>query len=169
MILSEYQITIWGKADIMKKEVFAWEPWFFITFGLFHLHRIWGLVDRNSYAKFWLEVLENKGVFYFVLMGILGVLCILGIFTFVKNVHRNYWWRWIYLFGGIYLLFDLFAISISLEFWNKLLLWMFDVTSIYWNIVWSFFILLGGFVLALGIKLLLQKKRQKFYYTDLQN
>ena len=146
MILSEYQITIWRKADIMKKEVFAWEPWFFITFGLFHLHRIWGLVDRNSYAKFWLKVLENKGVFYFVLMGIVGV-----------------------LFGGIYLLFDLFAISISLEFWNKLLLWMFDVTSIYWNIVWSFFILLGGFVLALGIKLLLQKKRQKFYYTDLQN
>ena len=142
----------------MEKKVFVWEPWFFITFGLFHLHRIWGLIDRSSYAKFWIEVLENKGVFYFASMGILAILCILGVTTFVKNYKRNYWWRWIYLFGGVYMLFDLFAIAVGLEFWNKLLLWMFDETSIYWNIVWSFFILLGAFVFVLGIKLLIQKK-----------
>ena len=23
-------------------KIYAWEPWFFIVFGLFHLHRIWG-------------------------------------------------------------------------------------------------------------------------------
>lgn len=143
----------------MKREVSAWEPWFFIAFGLFHLHRIWGLIDRNSYARFWMEVLKNKGIFYFLSMGILGVLCILGITTFVKNRHRNFWWRWIYLFGGGYLLFDLFAIAAGFEFWKNLLLWMFDVTSIYWNAVWSFFILLGGFVFVLGIKLLVQRKR----------
>lgn len=143
----------------MERKVFAWEPWFFIIFGLFHLHRIWGLIDRNSYAKFWIGVLENKGLFYFVLMGILAVLCILGVTTFVRNRNSNYWWRWIYLFGGVYLLFDLFAIAIGLEFWNKLLLWMFDVTSIYWNVVWSLFILLGGFVFVLGIKLLVQRKK----------
>ncbi|MBD5552614.1 MAG: hypothetical protein HDQ96_15845 [Lachnospiraceae bacterium] len=142
----------------MEKKVFVWEPWFFITFGLFHLHRIWGLIDRSSYAGFWIGVLENKGVSYFALMGILAILCILGVTTFVKNYHRNYWWRWIYLFGGMYLLFDLFAIAIGLEFWKKLLLWMFDETSIYWNAVWSFFILLGAFVFLLGIKLLLQRK-----------
>lgn len=147
------------KEYMVERKVFAWEPWFFIAFGLFHLHRIWGLIDRNSYAEFWIGVLENKGIFYFVLMGILAVLCILGVITFVKNKRINYWWRWIYLFGGIYLLFDLFAIVIGLELWNKLLLWMFDVTSIYWNIIWSFFILLGGFVFVLGIKLLLQRKR----------
>ncbi len=143
----------------MERKVFAWEPWFFMAFGLFHLHRIWAFIDRNSYAKFWLEVLENKGLFYFVLMGILVALCILGVTTFVKNRHENYWWRWIYLLGGSYLLFDLFAIATGLEFWNKLLMLMFDVTSIYWNIVWSFFILLGGLVFVLGIRLLIQRKR----------
>lgn len=143
----------------MEKKVFVWEPWFFMAFGLFHLHRIWGLADRNSYAAFWLDTLENKGLFYFTLMGILAILCVLGMITFVRNLHNNYWWRWIYLFGGAYLLFDLFAIAIGLEFWNKLLLWMFDVTSIYWNAVWSFFVLLGGFVFVLGMKLLAQRKR----------
>ena len=142
----------------MERKVFAWEPWFFIAFGLFHLHRIWGLIDRNSYAAFWIGVLENKGLFYFALMGILAVLCILGVVTFVKNKKDNYWWRWIYLFGGTYLLFDLFAIAIGLEFWNNLLLWMFDITSIYWNYIWLFFISLGGFVFLLGIKLLLKRK-----------
>lgn len=34
----------------MEKKVLIWEPWFFMTFGLFHLHRIWGLIDRDSYA-----------------------------------------------------------------------------------------------------------------------
>jgi len=130
-----------------------------MAFGLFHLHRIWGLTDRKSYAEFWIGVLENKDLFYFILMGILAVLCILGIITFFQNRHNNYWWRWIYLFGGAYLLFDLFAIAVKLEFWNKLLLWMFGVDSIYWNAVWSFFILLGGFVLALGIKLQIDKSR----------
>lgn len=144
----------------MEKKVLVWEPWFFMAFGLFHLHRIWGLIDRDSYAVFWIDALKNKGLFYFALMGILSILCILGIITFFKNLNNNYWWRWIYLFGGVYVLFDLFAIAIGLEFWNKLLLWMFDVTSIYWNIVWAFFILLGAFVFVLGIKLLMQRKGQ---------
>lgn len=157
MIQSERPIRF-VREIMMEKKVFAWEPWFFIAFGLFHLHRIWGLIDRSSYARFWIGTLENKGVFYFTSMGILAVLCILGVAAFVKNYKRNCWWRWIYLFGGVYLLFDLFAIAVGLEFWNKLLLWMFDETSIYWNIVWSFFILLGAFVFVLGIKLLLQRK-----------
>lgn len=118
-----------------------------------------GLIDRNSYASFWIGILENKGLFYFILSGILIILCILGIITFFRNLHNNYWWRWIYLFGGSYLLFDLFAIATGLEFWNKLLLWMFDVNSIYWNFIWSFFILLGAFVFVLGIKLLIQRKK----------
>lgn len=76
-----------------------------------------------------------------------------------KNQHSNYWWRWIYVLGGIYVLFDLFAIAVGLDFWNKLLLWMFDVKSSYWNMVWSFFIFLGGFVFTLGVYLLSQRKR----------
>ena len=69
---------IYNNAKGMKK-IYSWEPWFFMFFGLFHLHRIWGLIDRNSYAEFWTGVLHNKGLFYFVLMGILAILCVLGI------------------------------------------------------------------------------------------
>ena len=145
----------------MKKKIFAWEPWFFIFFGLFHLHRIWGLINRSSYAQFWIGILETKGLFYFVLMGVLALLCILGIITFFQNQQNNYWWRWIYLFGGVYVLFDLFAIAVGLEFWNRLLLWMFDVNSPYWNIIWLFFVLLGGFVFILGIKLLRQRHKNE--------
>ena len=145
----------------MEKKILIWEPWFFIAFGLFHLHIIWGLIDRNSYAEFWIGVLEDKGLFYFVLMGILAILCILGIITFAQNRHSSYWWRWIYLFGGVYVLFDLFAIAVGLKFWNRLLLRMFDVNSTYWNAVWLFFILLGGFVFVLGIKLLIQRCKLK--------
>ena len=115
----------------MEKKIFAWEPVFFLFFGLFHLHRIWGLIDRKAYADFWLGILENRGMFYFILMGLLAILCIAGVITFFRNRSNNYWWRWIYLFGGSYVLFDLFAIAVELEFWNELLLWMFDVNSPY--------------------------------------
>lgn len=142
-----------------KKKIYLWEPWFFIFFGLFHLHRIWGLADRNSYAEFWLGILENKGAIYFILMGVLASLCILGIVTFIKNRNNNSWWRWIYIFGGTYVIFDLFAIAVELKFWNNLLMMMFDVNSPYWNIIWSFFILLGGFVFMLGIVLFRQRKQ----------
>ena len=142
-----------------KKKIYLWEPWFFIFFGIFHLHRIWGLADRNSYAEFWLGILENKDAIYFILMGVLASLCILGIVTFIKNRNNNSWWRWIYIFGGTYVIFDLFAIAVELKFWNNLLMMMFDVNSPYWNIIWSFFILLGGFVFMLGIVLFRQRKQ----------
>lgn len=61
--------------------------------------------------------------------------------------------------GGSYLLFDLFAIIIELNFWNELLFAMFDVNSPYWNIVWGFFIALGAFVFCLGVNLLRYKNK----------
>lgn len=141
-----------------NKKIYAWEPWFFMAFGIFHLHRIWALIDRQGYADFWLGALEKKGVFYFTLSGVLSALCILGIVTFIRSRGKNYWWRYVYLFGGAYLLFDLFAIAADLSFWNKLLMNMFDITSKYWVPVWTFFILLGGFVFVLGISLLRKRK-----------
>lgn len=132
------------------KKIYFYEPLFFMFFGIFHLHRIWGLIDRESYATFWIHTMEDKGVFYFLLMGLLALFCIVGIITFFKNLKYNYWWRWIYLFGGGYVLFDLFAIATGLEFWHDLLLRMFDVTAPYWNILWSGFIILGGLVFILG-------------------
>lgn len=108
----------------------AWyEPLFFLFFGAFHLHRVWGLADREGYAAFWLGVLAQKGPLYFGLMGLLAVLCLAGVATFFRNWGRNPWWRWIYLFGGGYVLFDLLAIAAGLSFWHSLLAWMFDVTS----------------------------------------
>ena len=141
------------------KKIKAFEPWFFIFFGLFHLHRIWGLVDRKSYADFWIGIMEEKGASYYLLMGTLAMLCILGIITFIKNFNNNYWWRWIYVFGGGYVLFDLFAIATGLSFWQKLLMMMFDVNSPYWNVVWLAFVLLGGAVFILGISLLIKRKK----------
>ena len=141
------------------KRIFAWEPWFFIFFGVFHMHRIWALVDRQSYADFWMGIYEEKGVTYFILMGLLAGLCILGIVTFIRERKANYLWRWIYVFGGAYVLFDLFAIAIGPEVWKKLLSAMFDTSSALWNPIWLFFIVLGCAVFALGIRLLVIRKK----------
>ena len=127
------------------KRIFAWEPWFFIFFGVFHMHRIWALVDRQSYADFWMGIYEKKGVTYFILMGLLAGLCILGIVTFIHECKANYIWRWIYVFGGAYVLFDLFAIAIGLALWNP---------------IWIFFIVLGCAVFVLGIRLLVIRKKE---------
>ena len=143
----------------MEKKIYAWEPYFFMFFGVFHLHRIWGLVDRKFYADFWVGLMESKGIMYFAVMILLASLCMLGIITFCKNKGKNYWWRWIYIFGGSYVLFDLFAIAIGMDLWNKLILMMYDINAPYWNVLWSGFILLGGFVFALGGKLLVQRNR----------
>lgn len=142
------------------KRIYAWEPWFFLFFGVFHLHRIWGLVHRSSYAAFWTGILQNKGIVYFVLMGILALLCICGIVTFCKKRKTNYWWRWFYLLGGGYLLFDLFSIAVGLKVWNDILMFMFDVASPWWNLIWGFFVILGAFVFCLGIVLLKERKAQ---------
>ena len=139
------------------RKIYWFEPYFFLFFGLFHLHRIWGLIDRSSYAGFWTDTMENKGITYFALMGILSALCILGIIIFFRNLRHNYWWRWIYLCGGSYLLFDLFAIAAGLEFWHDLITAMFDINAWYWNILWGGFILLGAAVFILGVSLLCKK------------
>lgn len=142
------------------KKIYIWEPWFFIFFGMFHLHRIWALFNREAYASFWIGIMDEKGAPYFLIMGVLAILCVLGIVTFFREKNHNYWWRWIYICGGCYVLFDLFAIATGIRFWHELLLWMFDTNSKYWNILWSTFILLGGFVFSLGISLIVKFKKQ---------
>ena len=136
------------------RRIYKWEPWFFIFFGVFHIHRIWALIDRESYSSFWLGIMNGKDLLFYLLMGILSALCVLGIATFMKERGRNYWWRLIYLCGGLYLLFDLFAIATGLECWQRLLDKMFDTQAVYWNLVWGFFILIGVLALTLGFVLL---------------
>ncbi len=65
------------------------------------MHRIWALIDRKAYASFWMRIMENKGLPYFLIMGILAGLCVLGIITFIRERKNNYSWRWIYLLMSI--------------------------------------------------------------------
>lgn len=136
------------------QKIEAFEPLFFLFFCLFHLHRVWALADRISYAAFWLGVLERKGWSYFALMEVLAAFCVRDIAAFFKKRQQNAWWRYIYLFGGSYLLFDLFAIAAGLPFWYRLLLAMFDVNAPYWGPLWGGFIGLGAASFALGCVLL---------------
>lgn len=142
-----------------KSKIVWLEPVLFIFFGLFHLHRIWGLADRKRYAGFWLGIMNNRSILYFLFAGILSLLCIAGIVVFFRNIGNNYWWRWIYIFGGGYVLFDLFAISIKLKEWNNLLQMMFDTTSMYWNYLWGGFIVMGFLSLVLGVRIMRFMKR----------
>lgn len=105
--------------------------------------------------------MEEKGILYYLIMGILAALCILGIRTFLKNLRHNYWWRWVYVLGGGYLLFDLFAIAVGLEFWADIIRKMYDITSPYWTILWLTFILLGGASFILGISLFRKSRKIK--------
>lgn len=137
-----------------KSPVLWFEPIVFLFFGVFHLHRIWGLVSRESYARFWTSIMNDKGTVYYSLMSILAIMCIAGLVVFIKNIGQNYWWRWIYFLGGGYVLFDVIAILTNLKVWRNLLLNMFDVTNPYWNLIWGWFILIGFMSLILGIAIL---------------
>jgi len=134
-----------------KSKIYWFETIFFLFFGIFHLHKIWGLFDRNRYATYWLSVMTNKDIIYYLLMIILITLCIVGIIVFIKSKSNNYWWRWIYIFGGGYVLFDISAITLEISWWNSLLQFMFDVNNPYWNIIWGLFILMGLLSFVLGL------------------
>lgn len=144
-----------------NSKIYWFEPVVFLLFGFFHMHRLWGLIDRDGYANFWIGIMNNRGVLYYLLMVILASLCLCGISVFIMNKGENYWWRWVYIFGGGYVLFDLFAIMIKLEIWSKLLLAMFDTESTYWNFVWGFFIFLGILSFLLGIRIIKLMKQAK--------
>lgn len=148
-----------------KSKIYLFEPIVFLLFGLFHIHRIWGFIDRTEYANFWLGIMNNRGFLYFLLMSILSVLCLAGIIVFILNIGRNYWWRWVYIFGGGYVLFDLCAIMIKLKIWSKLLLFMFDTESEYWNFVWGFFVSLGVLSFLLGLYIINTMKKSKNIYN----
>ena len=90
-----------------SKIIHKWEPWFFIFFGIFHMHRIWALIDRGSYLlfdlfaiatgmKFWQELLDkmfdikspywNNIWGFFILLGVL--VFVLGI-TLLNKIRRK--------------------------------------------------------------------------------
>ena len=139
----------------MTRKIFWIEPLFFLLFGVFHLHRLWALMDKSAYVAFWLGVLEERGATYLGLMGVLVLLCVAGLSVFFRT--RRPWWRWLYLLGGGYVLFDLAAIAAGWEVWDSLLRWMFDVDNPAWNWLWGGFSGLGLLSLLFGFYLLYQK------------
>lgn len=139
----------------MTRKIFWIEPLFFLLFGVFHLHRLWALMDKSAYVAFWLGVLEERGATYLGLMGVLVLLCVAGLCVFFRT--RRPWWRWLYLLGGGYVLFDLAAIAAGWEVWDSLLRWMFDVDNPAWNWLWGGFSGLGLLSLLFGFYLLYQK------------
>lgn len=142
------------------KKIKPYEPWFFLFFGIFHLHRVWGLVDRQAYSEFWIHTMAQKGEIYYLLMGVLAIQCMMGIVTFIRHPRDDCWWRWVYLFGGGYVLFDLIMIATEQVFWQKLILKMFDVDFPYWNALWLSFVILGAASFILGIWLILKYKKK---------
>ena len=142
-------------------KIYLVEPIFFLFFGLLHLHRIWAFIDRDGYTGFWRLLIETRNWFYFVMMGAMSILCIIGIVIFINSRGQNQWWRWVYIFAGGYVLFDLSAIAIGLGFWRYLLYWMFGTANPFWNVIWGFFVVLGVASFSLGIMLIKRLKYKK--------
>ena len=81
------------------------------------------------------------------------------IWCVVRRFRERCWWRWAYLFGGGYVLLDLFAIAAELPFWHRLLAAMFDTAAWYWNGLWGAFAVLGAACLLFGTSLLRRRRR----------
>jgi hypothetical protein len=115
----------------------------FLFFGLFHIHRIWAFIDSKAYNNFWLGVLDNRGPSFFFLGVLLMILSIVVILYFLKNYKDKKWWRWIYLFGGIYVLFDSILNLLNNNFMINVVIKMYTIAQPYYYILWGLFILLG--------------------------
>lgn len=146
-----------------KSKIYWVEPSVFIFFGVMHMSRIWGLFDREGYREFWISAYYERGFTYCAVSGIMSALCIAGITVFFANLGQNYWWRWIYIFCGGYVIFDLAAILLKWQPWEDLLIFMYNVDSSYWNVIWGFFIILGGMSLIFGIYIAVRKKEKSIY------
>ena len=88
-----------------------------------------------------------------MLMLVLVMFCLVGIITFIKNRGNNFWWRWIYLFGGGYVLFDVAAVVLNVSVWHKLLIFMFDSETPHYYFIWGFFCIAGAGILVLGLRI----------------
>ena len=115
----------------------------FLFFGLFHIHRIWAFIDFKSYNKFWLNILENRGSFFIILGFSLLIMSIIVILYFIVNFKNKKWWRWIYLFGGIYLVIDNVLNLFNNNLINNVVIKMYTMKQPYYSILWALFIILG--------------------------
>jgi len=122
---------------------YKFESLFFLFFGLFHIHRIWAFIDSKSYNKFWLELLENRDISFFILGFLLFIITVIAIIYFIKNFKDKKWWRWIYLFGGIYLVIDSILNLLNVNIIKNIVVKMYTLKQPYYDILWGLFIILG--------------------------
>ena len=119
------------------------EALFFLFSGLFHIHRIWAFIDAKAYNNFWLKIVQNRNVYFYILGIILIIIAIIVIIYFIKYYKEKKWWRWIYLFGGVYVLIDCILNLSNNDFMKYIVLKMYTLKQPYYNILWGFFIMLG--------------------------
>ena len=119
------------------------ESLFFLFFGLFHIHRIWAFINAKAYNNFWLNISRNRNTFFYLLGIILIILTFVVIIYFIKYFKERKWWRWIYLFGGTYLLIDSILNLLNNNFMNNIVIKMYTLRQPYYKILWGSFIILG--------------------------
>ena len=122
---------------------YRFESLFYLFFGLFHMHRIWAFIDSKTYNDFWLSVLNNRNVLFNILGTILIILSIVLLIYFLNHYKENKWWRWIYLFGGIYVFVDCILNILNNNVIKYVVIKMYTLKQPFYNILWGFFILLG--------------------------
>ena len=126
------------------------ESLFFFFFGLFHTHRIWAFIDKKSYNEFWLNLLKNRGFPFFILGVLLLIALIFLMIYFVKSFKEHKWWRWIYLFGGVYLFIDIILNMLNNNFMKNIVIKMYSMEQPYYYILWGIFITLGVICIIIG-------------------
>ncbi len=130
--------------------IYKIESLFFLFFGIFHLHRILAFINPKAYNSFWLSILNNKNIFTYSLGIVILLLSIFAIIMFFSNLKNIKWWRWIYLFGGIYIFFDSLLNLLNFKMMTNLVIYMFTAPTPQYYFIWGFFVLLGLFCLILS-------------------
>ena len=136
------------------------ESLFFLLFGLFHIHRIWAFIDAQSYNNFWLNILDNRNAFFYILGILLIIILLTVIIFFVKEYKNKKWWRWIYLFGGTYLLIDITLNLLNINMMKNIIIKMYTLKQPFYSILWITFILIG--ISCIFISLYLWKYNENF-------
>ena len=85
---------------------------------------------------------------------------IIVILYFIINFKDKKWWRWIYLFGGIYLIIDNVLNLFNNNFINNVVIKMYTMKQPYYSILWGLFIILGIICLIIS--------KYLWNYTDIK-
>ena len=145
---------------------YKWESLFFLFFGLFHIHRIWAFIDAQSYNSLWLNILENRNTFFYILGILLIIITVIAILFFIKEYKSKKWWRWIYLFGGTYVLIDSILNLLNINIMKNIIMKMYTLKQPYYNILWIIFIIIGVLCIFISIYLWKYKENILTEYTE---